>query len=149
MPTLARTIEPMFRKVHSEGKAYINAEVNGETPGLPGVERKWMVSYFPMKAFDGNIDSLGIIVIETTEREQAEQALRKAEEQLLSHQQRENELAEAKLEKLRQQLVDKTRLATIGQMTASVAHEIRNPLGAVRNAAYFLNTSIYAQGREI
>jgi len=29
-------------------------------------------------------------------------------------------------------------LATIGQVSASIAHELRNPLGAVRNAAYLL-----------
>ena len=63
---------------------------------------------------------------------------RQARQEIIDFQQRETELAEARLAELSQQLVHQTRLATIGQMTASIAHEIRNPLGAVRNAAYLI-----------
>lgn len=51
---------------------------------------------------------------------------------------RQRELVEAELAKVEGQLVRQTRLATIGQVAASIAHELRNPLGAVRNAAFFL-----------
>ncbi|HIE95914.1 MAG: AAA family ATPase [Fuerstiella sp.] len=71
--------------------------------------------------------------------------LTKAQEQILVRQRRETELAEAKLADLSQQLVHQTRLATIGQMTASIAHEIRNPLGAVRNAAYLMKRKLPAE----
>ncbi len=63
---------------------------------------------------------------------------RQAQQEIIEIQRRETELAEAKLAELSQQLVHQTRLATIGQMTASIAHEIRNPLSAVRNAAYLM-----------
>ena len=36
------------------------------------------------------------------------------------------------------ELVKHARLAALGQVAGSVAHEIRNPLGAIRNAAYYL-----------
>ncbi len=69
-------------------------------------------------------------------------------EVLLDQQRRQTELAEAKLDELSQQLVQQTRFATIGQWTASIAHEIRNPLGAVRNAAYLLKQQFAHKDQE-
>ncbi len=40
------------------------------------------------------------------------------------------------------------RLATIGELAGSFAHEIRNPLSAMQNAAYFLNYKIGSGGDE-
>ncbi len=52
-------------------------------------------------------------VQDITELRQAEEALRSAQEQLLRRE----------------------RLATLGQLTATVSHELRNPLGAIRTAS--------------
>jgi len=37
-------------------------------------------------------------------------------------------------------LLASERLATIGELAASLGHELRNPLGVIRNAAYYLRT---------
>ena len=56
----------------------------------------------------------------------------------MRQQQRLNEHIEQELKRAKSRLIRQTRLATIGQVAASIAHELRNPLGAVRNANYYL-----------
>ncbi len=94
---------------------------------------------------DGTLRFLEGFITDITEQRQAEEALRKMEEaareaqqRLLELQKLETERVEVELAKARKQLVAQTRLATVGQVSASIAHELRNPLGAVRNAAYYL-----------
>ena len=70
---------------------------------------------------------------------------------VLSHESRE--LAErdlvASLERLREtqaELARNERLAAIGQITATVSHELRNPLGTLVTSLDILNRSLPAQG---
>ncbi|MBC7255988.1 MAG: response regulator [Chloroflexi bacterium] len=42
------------------------------------------------------------------------------------------------LEEAQQRLLRSERLATVGQLGASIAHELRNPLGVINNSVYFL-----------
>lgn len=39
----------------------------------------------------------------------------------------------------RKKIEDLQRLMVLGQMASGIAHEMRNPLGAIKNASYFLN----------
>jgi len=78
------------------------------------------------------------VVRDISRRKQAEEEVKKKHAELLDRQNREVELAETRLNELKQQLINQTRLATIGQITTSIAHEVRNPLGSIRNAAYYL-----------
>lgn len=50
----------------------------------------------------------------------------------------ERQLVEDELARVKGQIVRQTRLAAVGQMSATVAHELRNPLGVVRNSLYLL-----------
>ena len=50
----------------------------------------------------------------------------------------EKERVELELARVRDELVRKTQLAAIGQVSGSIAHDLRNPLGSVRNAQFLL-----------
>ena len=58
--------------------------------------------------------------------------------------QRTSELEDAidELVKAQEQVTTSEKLAAIGQMSAGVAHDLRNPLGAIRNAAYIIGQAI-------
>jgi signal transduction histidine kinase len=43
------------------------------------------------------------------------------------------------LHEAQEELVRKEKLATLGQLAGGVGHELRNPLGVIKNAVYYLN----------
>ncbi len=49
---------------------------------------------------------------------------------------------EQEKEQAQQQLLTSERLAAIGELAATVGHELRNPLGVLSNAAYFLKMKL-------
>jgi len=82
---------------------------------------------------------------EARERKRAEEALQEYSERL-------EEIVEERTQELRraqEELIRKERLAILGQLSGGVAHELRNPLGAISNAAYFLNLALEDPDPEI
>jgi PAS domain S-box-containing protein len=73
-----------------------------------------------------------------TDRKRAEKALKEYSERL-------EEMVEERTQELRdaqEQLIRKEKLAVLGQLAGGVGHELRNPLGAISNAVYFLNMAL-------
>lgn len=88
----------------------------------------------PLCAADGQVTHLVGIIHDITQLERAQRALREANEKL------ERRVAErtAALQEAQAELVRKERLAVLGQLAGGLAHQIRNPLGTIANAAYLL-----------
>ena len=97
-----------------------------------------LISGSVMRDDQGKIRGIVCLALDITERKRLESEAHEAQEALLEQQRSEKERVEVELEEVRDELVRKTRLATIGQVSGSIAHELRNPLGSVRNAAYYL-----------
>ncbi len=70
---------------------------------------------------------------------------RRAEEVLKEYSERLEKMVEERTQELldvQEQLIRREKLAMLGQWAGGVGHELRNPLGAIKNAAYFLKMVI-------
>jgi two-component system NtrC family sensor kinase len=86
----------------------------------------------------GGEDEILSIVRDITERKRMENELRRYSEQL-------EELVEERtiaLKESQERLVKTERLAAIGQAATMVGHDLRNPLQAIENGIYYINTEL-------
>ncbi len=92
----------------------------------------------PLRSRDGTVTHLVGIIHDITLLKRADEALRRANEALES---RIDERTSA-LEIAQGELLRRERLAVVGQLAGSVAHQIRNPLGSMKNAAYLVQLAL-------
>lgn len=79
-----------------------------------------------------------VIFRDITERKQAEEALKEYSERL-------EEMVEERTQELKdaqEQLVRREKLAVLGRVSGGIAHELRNPLGVISNAVYYLQAAL-------
>jgi signal transduction histidine kinase/HAMP domain-containing protein len=110
-----------IQQVFATGEPLYEMELHGEAADQPGIQRSWMISFYPVHTEEQVVRWVGTVVIETTQRRKSEDALRKTE-----------------------------KLAAAGRLAASIAHEINNPLEAVTNLLYLLHNhpSLDAEARQ-
>ncbi len=104
-----------------------------ETLDGPCGATNWLTYRFPI-FYNEKPKFIGGIAIDITERKWAEQELEK-------HRSRLEELVEERTRDLRavqEELIKSEKLAVLGQLTATVSHELRNPLGVIRSSIYYL-----------
>jgi PAS domain S-box-containing protein len=79
VPEVAASLEGVYRDVIATGTAVIERELRASTPALPGVQRDWQVSIYPLKHPDGTVLGLTIVVSDTTERKRLTDELKRQE----------------------------------------------------------------------
>lgn len=81
----------------------------------------------PIRDHQGGVTHHVVVMADVTDQQQRQQWL-------------ERKVAERtrQLEQTQQQLVQQEKLAVLGRVSGSIAHEIRNPLNAIKTSAYFL-----------
>ena len=131
-----------YREEHD---TYVQNYLRTSIPKIIGIGREVVGrrkdgSTFPMHLavseieFDGSRLFTGIIR-DISDLKLAEQKLADANEKLEARvKERTEELRQAQAD-----LVKSEKLATLGQVAGGIAHEIRNPLNAVKTSAYFLS----------
>jgi PAS domain S-box-containing protein len=99
-------LKELFDQVR-DGHPVINYPLEGELITDPGEHRYWTVNYLPVYDADGKIQAISAASLEITQQKKAEQALIQSE-----------------------------KLAVVGRLASSIAHEINNPLESVTNLLY-------------
>jgi PAS domain S-box-containing protein len=131
-PEFAARIQAENQQIIESGQPLINWE---ESSIAPDGKRRWTLTT-KVLWHDSLGQVLGLVGItrDITERKQAEQAQAEYSARLEADvAQRTQELRDAQ-----EQLVRQEKLAVLGQLASGVAHELRNPLGVIANAVYFL-----------
>jgi PAS domain S-box-containing protein len=118
------------------GQPLLNMEERETWPDRPDT---WVVtSKMPLRDEAGHIVGTFGLTRDITDRKRAEEALKEYSERL-------EEMVEERTQELRdaqEQLIRKEKLAVLGQLAGGVGHELRNPLGTISNAVYFLNMAL-------
>ncbi len=91
------------------GESILNQDLEGTLTRDPGEQRHWNVNYSPIFDEDGTVHAIAAATIETTHQKRADSALIQSE-----------------------------KLAAVGRMASSIAHEINNPLESVTNLLYII-----------
>ena len=72
LPYMDPEVVKALRRVLDTGEPIHDMDITGETPKAPGEVRHWIGSFYPVRSAEGEVLGLGAVVVETTERQRAE-----------------------------------------------------------------------------
>jgi two-component system NtrC family sensor kinase len=111
-----------------------------------GEKGKWLFfTAEPVRDVQGKVVGAIEILQDITER-------KRADEKLKDYSQNLEKMVEEHTRQLRdaqEELLRSERLATLGQVSGSISHEIRNPLGVIDSSVYYLKTKLKDADKKI
>jgi PAS domain S-box-containing protein len=116
----------------ARGETLFDLLIPGRT--LDGELRHTMIRWAAAPGSENSLERVYISVTDITERVEAEQALQRHLEHL------EQIVTErtGELRRAQEQIMRQEKEALIGRLGGAMAHELRNPLGVISNAVYYL-----------
>ena len=162
---------PPLDYVHPEDRAKVleAMQFGIENPGVPyqtelrflhkAGDWRWVQAFGMNQVDDGVVNGIVVNMRDTTDRKQAEIIMREynvtlereVAERTLELQRKTDDLAKAldDLKSTQDQLVLNEKMASLGALTAGIAHEIKNPLNFVNNFADLSSELVHELGEEL
>jgi len=144
-PALGQEIEEANWRTMETGGKLVNVEISAVIPTARTEVSHYVYSRFPISSPEGARLGVGAVIVDITERKRAEEELASLNAEL---EQRVDERTVA-LHAAQEELVRSERLATLGQLTATVSHELRNPLGSMRTSMYVIERGNESQDERL
>jgi PAS domain S-box-containing protein len=150
-------LKSLKMKIHPDDRGYVMEVIKKTRQGIvvPYIEFKVLSSekeerYITVMAesvFDetGNVEFITGIAQDVTERKKNEERIKN--QNILLEKAVINKTQE--MEKMIEKMISQEKLATIGKVSGSIAHEIRNPLGAVKQSVFYLQGQLKNQSEKV
>jgi PAS domain S-box-containing protein len=117
IPALAPIIRPVLERVVNSGVAETDVVVEGTTGAHPDTPRRWLCTYYPIRAPGKPSVGVGCIVMDVTEQHRLEQQLRQAQ-----------------------------KLEAVGRLAGGIAHDFNNVLTVIQSYAEVLAFELEESG---
>ena len=128
IPQLADTIEQAWADVMTTGQPRLNVDIHGTMEPNPGLERHWLVNYFPLRSLDGTVVGGTAAALEITEYKRLEREREALYKQVLANRE---ELLRMSRRLIQSQEEERRRLAgelhdEIGQVLTAVSLNLQS-----------------------
>jgi PAS domain S-box-containing protein len=124
-------------------KAYVEKERIQSAASIPLIGRTGVIGVMTLAAISPQyFDITGVKLLMSVGRQVAIGVEKARLYEEIKYELFERKRAEEELRNTQEQLIRKEKLATLGKLAGSVAHELRNPLGVMGNSVYYLNMKL-------